>query len=288
MPVLLGAVLGTSPPAYAEELGARSAGRGEVGIADGGNTAAAPWNTAAVSLDERYDVVTAGGLGADQVVSLRAAAVDTRTASITLGLAYTRLTDNATPLPGDLPGWRTEGAELDDPTRHESVELGLAYPFFERTLSIALHPRYDWRNSELTGKTSAFNFGASLAARPLPSLTFAAGTYALLETGYRDTERTLVIGGRWQPGDFFGVEGDALAPLEDDFSWKRARWRLGADVGLLEWLRLRAGYASEQSQPFASAGLGLTSEQADLDYGVRVQVDDPNRNWHELQVTVHF
>lgn len=284
----LGVGLVTIGAARAEELGARAEGRADVGIADGANTGAAPWSTAATSLDERYDVVAAGGLGADRTVLLRAAAVDTRTAAITLALAYTRMTDDAAPAPADLPGWRLEGDELEDPTRHESVELGLAYPFADRRVSLALHPRYDWRESALTGKTSAFNFGASAAFRPLATLTFAAGTFALLENGYRDTERTLVVGGRWDPGSFLGIEADAWAPLTEDWSWKRMRWRTGADVGLLQWMRLRAGYASDEAVPFVAVGLGLTDEQADLDYGVRVQLDDPNRNWHELQLTVHF
>lgn len=284
----VGVGLATIAPARAEELGARAEGRADVGIADGANSGAAPWSTAATSLDERYDVVLTGGLGADRTVLLRAAAVDTRTAALTLAVAYTRMNDDAPPDPADLPGWRLEGVELEDPTRHESVELGLAYPFADRRVSLALHPRYDWRMSALTGHTSAFNFGVSGAVRPLPTLTFAAGTFALLENGYRDTERTLVVGGRWDPGRFFGFEADAWAPLTQEWSWKRMRWRTGADLGVLEWMRLRAGWASDEGVRFGAVGLGLTDEQADLDYGVRIQLDDPSRNWHELQLTVHF
>lgn len=285
---LLCALLVSVGDARAEDLGAKSLGRAGVGVADGLDTAAAADHAAAVSLEEVYDVTAGAGLGADRAVLVRGAAVDSRSSVVTLALGYTRLTDDAEPAVADLPGWRPEGVTLEDPTEHQSVRAGLAYPFAGRRLSVALHPRFDWRSSALTGDTSAFNFGASVAGRPLPTLTVAAAAWNLLENDYRDTERTLALGARWQPGTFLGVEGDVLAPLTDDWAWTRTDWRAGLDVGVVEWLVLRAGYASDDAIDHLGVGLGFQSPEASVDYGARVRLDQPSRNWHEIQLTVHF
>ena len=59
-------------------------------------------------------------------------------------------------------------------------------------------------------------------------------------------------------------------------------------AAIRDWLALRAGWSMESGTHYASAGIGLINEKAVLDYGVKVQLDDPSRNWHGLDLRVNF
>jgi hypothetical protein len=279
--------LGWAVPASAEELGARSMGRGGVGRADAADVGGEAENLAALSLVPRYEIVAGAELGPDARFLLRSNAVDSRTSKVTLGAGYQRLTDNVPPTGDALPGWKLPGEELENPTSHQGVHLGLAVPFLDHRLAIAAHTRFDWRSSDLEGDDNAFNFGFSVAGRPLPTLTLAAGARDLLG-GYADTTRSADLSVRYDPGPYLGIEADVTTPLEGTFTADRLGVHAGFDVGAVKWLALRGGWYMDEGTHFATAGIGLISEQATLDYGVRVQLDDPARNWHGLDLRVSF
>jgi hypothetical protein len=286
---MIAAVLLALPgAAAAQDLGARAMGRGYVGRADGADAAAEALNLAAVSLTERYEIFAGSELGADSRFLLRSGAVDSRTSAVTLGAGYRRLVDNVAPTGTSLPGWKAAGETLEDPTTHQGVHLGIAVPFLERRLSIAAHGRYDWRDSAQTGADTAFNFGFSVAGKPLSTLTLAAGVRDLLTNGYPDTRRTADFGVRFDPGPYLGVEADVVSPLQGKLTFDKVEWHAGLDVAALKWLALRGGWYVDDGAHFVTAGIGLVSDKASLDYGMRIRVDDPSRNFHGLDLRVVF
>ena len=274
--------------AFAQDSGARAQGRDGVGRADGADAGSISENLAAASLDPHYNVVTGAALGPDHHFRYHAGAIDTRTSVVSLGAGYYRLTDNVPPASAELPGWMPPDEVFDNPAQHQGAFLGLAVPFLERKVSLSVTGRYDWENSIYGGKDTTFNFGFGAAVRPVESLTFAAGIRDLLDTGYSRNARRADLGVRFSSGPFIGVEANAVAPLAGDYSLGAWGWHGGADIGFTKWFTLRGGASFSHGVTSASAGIGLVSEHACLDYGMKIETKDPSRHWHALDLTVLF
>ena len=278
-------------PAQAEDRGARSLGAGGTGLADSMDTAVASQSVAAIALLPRYDITTGLGLGPDKRFHLQAVAVDSRTSMITLSASWYRTMDQL-PLTGtDLPGWQLPDETLSNLTEHQGLSLGLAYPFMDRRASIGLGGRYDWRNSEQTGKEKGWNLSAFAAARPLDVLTLAFTAQNLLRAGYPDLQRNLEIGARLAPGPYLGLEVDGMVPLEEALEWERARIGVGASVGIVELVALRGGWQRQAGAQDMTLGISLLSERASLDYGVRIAVGEEAGSrgaWHGVDLRVFF
>lgn len=283
--ILGGAVYATA--ATAGEAGGRAAGRGGAGIADGANGTGGATNIAAATLEDQYLAFTSGLAGVDHTWGVRAGALDTRTAAFGLSAGYYRRWDDVTRSGADLPGWKVPGDDLANPAVHQGGWIAAAYPFLDRRLALGVDTRLDFYESDILGKDSAFNFGAQVAGRPTEWLTLALSGRNLLDTHYRDTQRTLALGARLHPGSYFGAELDVSAPLTSAFSASTLGWHTGLDVGLAEVVALRAGFEADGGN-YVTAGLGLVSQQADLDYGARMQLSEPSRTWHELELRVKF
>jgi len=281
-------VIATSMPAFGQDAGARTLGHGGAGVADTNAPSGGAPSFAAVSLAPRYDVVGGAGLGPYSHIALTSKAFDSRTARVSMGGGYYRVWDNAPPRDAALPGWKPAGVEIEDPTVHNGVYLGFALPVLERALSFSVIPRYDWRESALTGNEGALNAGVGIAARPIVGVSIAAFAGDLFPNDYPDTARTLAIGARWDPGPYLGLGGDVEAPLTDEFAVGAFGWRAGLDAGFTEWLLVRGGYSNESGLSAAHAGVGLTSVKADVDYGARVALDGSWQHWHVLDFGVKF
>lgn len=284
--VFAGAALVTT--AHAEDLGAHDLGRGEVGRADPNGSAGGGASVAANALADQYLAFTGGKVGVDKTWGLRAGALDSRTSNITLAVGYYRLWDTLPRTGEDLPGWKAPEDDLLNAATHQGSWLGVAYPMLDRKVSVAADARLDFYTSELLGDDWAFNFGFSAAAKPVESLTFSLATRNLLETNYRDTERSLEIGARFDPGKYLGLEVNTVAPLIKGVDWKMVGWHVGGDVGIADVIALRGGFMADDGESYGCGGLGFLSEKASLDYGVRIQVSDAKRTWHQLDLTVKF
>lgn len=271
-------------------LGARSLAHGGVGLADGGDGAATSVNLAAASMRERYEVVGGVAIGTDSYLMEQGMAVDTRTAVVSLALGYTHMGDNVPPTGEFLPGWAPTDEVLEDPTEHSGIWLGLAYPFLQRRLSLAVNARYDWRDSGQLGASQAFNFGVGFAAAPAETVTLTVVGRNLLDFGYVDTERSLDFGARWDIGELFGIEADVRTELMGEPVLDGLDYSGGLDVFLVRWLAIRGGASYTDRIPYAHAGIGFISDKADLDYGMAIQADDfaALRTWHELNLRIKF
>lgn len=271
-----------------EDVGARATGSGMVGVANPNDIGAVRLSIATASLTERYELYTGGELGPDKHLGFRGGAMDSRTGPVAMALGYHRVSDATKLRVSERPGWKTEEEDFENPTLHQGVFGGVAYPFAPGTASVAVDARYDWYESDELGSAGAFNFGFSFAYRPATPFTLAAAIDNLLENDFRDTERQLRVGARWDAGTYFGVEGDVLAPVRPTWDWQQVDWRVGANVGVAEFLALRAGYANDATRSWVTGGLGLMSEKFDLDYGVRVRLDAPRHNVHVVDLRIRL
>lgn len=274
--------------ASAQDAGARSMGRGGVGRADATDVANEELGLAAIALDPRYEIYAGAELGPDGRFLARGGAVDSRTSVVTLGAGYRRLADDVLPPVSGLPGWRPAGEAFANPATWQRFHLGVAVPLLDRRLSFAANAHYDWRTSALNGDEKAFNFGFSVAGRPIPQLTLAGGAQNLLSNDFARVRRDASVAIRWDPGPFLGLEGDVVAPIDADFGLDRFAWRVGVDGGVTSWLILRGGWSMESETHHASAGFGLVSEHGILEYGIKVRLDHPADNWHALDLRVVF
>lgn len=285
------AVIGTCAlclnPARAQDAGARALGRANAFRADGDDVAAGPDNVAALALDKRYEVYLGSGLGADSRFDLRGGAADSRTSGVALAAGYRRTTDKVPPTGDLLPGWKEPGVEVENPTRHEDVYVAAAMPFAERRASVGVVGRYAWRTSALEGQDQAFDVGVVAAFRPHDTVTLAAGGRNLIAPAYPDTTRAADLAVRWVPVERFALEVDAVAPFDDAFDVAATSVHAGADAGVTDWLTLRAGYALDDGSNLG-VGVGLASDKAALDYGLRVDLGEPTRRWHALDVRIAF
>lgn len=274
---------------HAEDMGARALGRGGVGRADAADVSGEELNLSAAALVPSYSIFAGAELGPDGRFQARAGALDSRTSPVALGAGYRWRVDDVPPTGADLPGWTPAGDDvLANPTMAHRVHLGVALPVLQRRLSFGVHTRYDWWDAELSGTGSAFNFGFSVAARPIPTLTLAAATRNLLTTTDTRTTREADLSVRFDPGPYLGLEADVVAPIADGLDVDTFAWRVGADVSATKVLALRGGWSMESGIHHAHAGLGLVSEKATLDYGIKVRLDAPERNWHALDLRVNF
>ena len=284
--IMAGVALVTT--ARAEDLGAHSLGRGDVGRADPNGSSGGAASAAANALVDQYLAYVGGKLGVDQTWGFRAGALDSRTSAVTLSLGYYRLWDTLPRTGDDLPGWKPPDDDLLNAATHQGSWLALAYPMLDRKLSFAADGRLDFYTSELLPDDWAFNFGFSAAGKPVESVTLTAAARNLLETNYRDTERSLEIGARFDPGKYLGIEVNTVAPLVKGVDWTMVGWHVGADIGIADVIALRGGFVADDGETYGCGGLGFLSERAILDYGMRVQVSDAKRTWHQLDLTVKF
>ena len=78
---------------------------------------------------------------------------------------------------------------------------------------------------------------------------------AIRELHAKITESTVDVGARWEPGPFLGLEGALRTEWMGDPFEESIAEHVGADVGLTEWLRLSAGWATtpEDAEALATA-----------------------------------
>jgi hypothetical protein len=287
---VVGALVGCGAfaPAWAQDVGARAQAHGDALRADLDDVSGLSENLAALTMKERYDVFAGAGLGPDARFVLRGGAVDSRTSPhVTIGAGYERLAENVAPTGDLLPGWKEPDEVLDNPSLDQTVYAGVAVPVLDRHLVFAGNGRYRWGTSLREGSTSAFDFGFSVAGRPAETVTLSLGARNLLNSDDA-SPRVVDFGARWQPGKYFAIEGDAVAPAEGDFALDRFGWHGGVDASFTDWLTVRAGYENVATASYVTAGAGLGNDKVSLDYGMRLDVGTPSRNWHALDLRVSF
>lgn len=276
-----------SQPVAAQDLGARALAMGGTGRADASDAGVVPDNIATFSLAPQYNFLTGVGFGPEDYFLTRGSVMDSRTSQVSLGASWFRSTETPILSGEDLPGWKTPVDKLRNPTVRQGILLGVAYPFLERRISIGVMGRYDWQTSQRDEKVSAYNLGFNLAGRPIPSLTLATAVHNVLQNDYESTPRTLDMAARWDAGPYFGIEMDGVFPLSATETDAPIPFKLGGGVSasLVEVAAIRAGWSTEEGSYSLTGGVGLLSEHASLDYGLRYNLG-LQQFWHGLDLRV--
>lgn len=245
-------------------------------LAVGGATAANPTSNASITanpalmgVDERYTFLVGGGYG-DRGLHGTVAALDSKTAPVALGLAYTY--DRYTPAlsTAELPGWNVPGQEATNRKRYDDLALGLAFPFADRRLALGLGGAVSFYNHDRQGKGITGNATAGFAWRPDDRVTVGLTGRNLLPVNSpgRDPE---LLAGVW-----VGDEEIGALMLEGGARFDRGAPLLlaaGGEVELGSAARARLGWRLDDGRHRASLGFGFGTPDAGLDLALQAPID---------------
>ena len=277
---------------FATELGA-----GGTSLADPVAPTAILTAPSVSALTSRYAIAVGGRLGPDRERLAQAAAMDTVTSRLGLGLvAAYRWAQPAPPLAA-LPGWRVAGDAASDAYRQTDLlaGIGLNVANVDRRFAGGVAVAYRMLGSNWQDPEGAVDLSASVSARPVdPVVLSVVGQDFLPDPAGRARPPKVGGGLRWMPSDSAGLEADALVSLADPASPALA-FGVGGRVLAAELVPLRGGYHHDTATgaDMVSAGLGIASPEASFDYAFRVAVDGAPAttglgSWHALSLSITF
>ena len=262
------------PALGADALQADALGQGGTTRADLDGVSSVVDAPALLALRPRYDVQAGGGLGPDKERLLQAAAMDSRTGPVALGLTAVRKTHTPSTLSKDLPGWQIPGDDTSNP--HTELLLGgaLAGAWFDRHLGVGVGVFYAGETSRYTEDEHHVEATASVAGRIGEVLTMGVSGQNLVPGGPEWLPLSVGGGARADVQDVFGVAVDVVADLESGDSGPTLLLGAGLDGVIAEALVLRGGYRLNQLDDVGSLtfGLGATGANGGLDYAMEVGV----------------
>jgi hypothetical protein len=269
--------------AHAGEVhaGANVVGAGGASTALIGDNSAVTGSPAMLALTERYDGLGLGTLGPVGALSAGLSAVDSRTNTLALGLAYRRGQISLPLTEDDLPGWVVPGEEPTNREFSDDLTLALAVPLADRKVSIGLNGTMLWWKRERRGRGFTGNLDLGLAIAPAELFTVALNGRNLL-TMVKDEDLPLagVLGVR--VGDREALQGLIDVSLQ---AGSGASLSFGLD-GSTGPATYRVGYAWDglSQQHRATWGLGVINEAGGFEYAMQVPVTG---NPHGFAGVVH-
>lgn len=286
--LLLGSV---ASPAWAADV-VTASGLG-TGLTRG--TLREPWTLAnapaVLALSARYDLSASGTLTPGLGWGGNVAAVDSRTGPVAMGFGFEYGQTSPPPTGEELPGWLPEDEDPLNAVTEWSLTGGAGVGFFDRRFSVGALGFRRWRDATYTREDVYWDAGLSLAGRPVAPLVLSANArrVAWLATQDEDHPMELSFGAGYEPVEAFTLGAEASLELDDP----ALSWRAGLEGRVAQQkLPLRLGLAqdAELDTWFVSAGLGIWTGRAGLDYGARVDIGPDGgaaeitgtRSWHTL------
>lgn len=253
-------------------------------MAAGGVTRANPSSMGAIltspailALTPRYEVAVGGRLGTSKVRRVEAAATDSSTGPLTLGLMYIREGASFDATSDELPGWLTPDQDTLNPYTQSTVGGGLAMSWLNRHLSAGLGGRFTRYASRFADQSDTYALNASVAGQIDEQVFIALTGENLYSTDSSDALK-LGTGIRWQPQrqdnsgtSAFGIEADLVAVLGEPSLLSDIH--LGLEARPSPFVPIRMGVHRDQlsGSDFVTAGLGAGTEEAMFEYASRVQ-----------------
>ncbi len=293
---VIGAPASASDPELAREVGGGGASR-----ADLGSLSAAATAPALLPLRPRYDVGGGIRFGPDSGITWQAAAVDSQTGPVALGLLVSRTTEVTQVREDDLPGWRETDTPIGE-RRDARTRLGgaLAISALERQLGFGASVTWHHRTDGFDRSEGRVTAGASVAAHLGQQLVVSVNGENLIPTGLWFAPTLGTAGLRWAPAEVAALQGDLIL----DFSSRPGEVAAGARVGVeaiagrvvplrLGWAHLEAVESLDgDPEDRLTAGIGVGNAQAALDYGFQAGLDGGDdeglRQWHAVSLRLSF
>ena len=253
-------------------------------MAAGGVTRANPTSMGAIltspatlALTPRYEIALGGRLGSSKVRRVEAAATDSSTGPLTLGLMYLREGASFEATPDELPGWLTPDQDTINPYTESTVGGGLAMSWLNRHLSAGIGGRFTRYASRFAEQSDTYAFNASVAGQIDEQVFIALTGENLYSTDSSDALK-VGTGLRWQPPrrdnsgtSALGIETDLVAVLGEEAMLSDIH--LGLEVRPSPFVPIRMGLHRDQlsGSDAVTAGLGAGTEEAMFEYAARLQ-----------------
>jgi len=268
--VLLG-LLASGGAAASDAIMADALGQGGVTLADPDGLGIVTRAPAVMSLRARYDLAGSARIGPYTERTVQAAALDSRTGPVALGLAYLRRGNTPPTREDDLPGWQEPGASTTNPTTEMVAGGGISGAWFQRSLGVGLSGVYVGETTELTEPVHRVEMGASVAGRVGESFVWSAMGENLLPGGAHFTPLRTGVGLRLMAPEVLGFELDGVLDLESA-DRPAAILRAGLDGRIQQKACVRGGFVYDgvNAGTEATLGLGVSGATGQLDYGIKV------------------
>jgi hypothetical protein len=280
---LWGAPAAAADPTFAAELGA--AGTGRASPTSLSAIATAP---SMLAMRTRYDLGVGGSLGPDKLRRLTAAAVDSTSGPVALGVIFAR--DWSTPgaLVSEYPGWRRPSDDLDNDLIDTGLHLGLGTALLNGHLGVGLGGSYRIRKTSFTGRSDNVNVTASLSGNIADQVYLSVTGENLVPQDFVSAPLRIGTGLRWQAIEAVGIEADG----EADLSGASPAYTVGFGVEGVAGgkVPVRAGYRNDglREQQQVTGGIGVGNGEYFLEYGLQVALEEDVQLWHALTVRVTF
>ena len=232
---------------------------------------------ATLALTPRYEVAVGGRLGTSKVRRVEAAATDSSTGPLTLGLMYIREGASFEATPDELPGWLIPEQDTINPYTESTVGGGLAMSWLNRHLSAGLGGRFTRYASRFSEQADTYALNASVAGQ-IDERVFIALTGENLYSSDSSDAMKLGTGLRWQPprrdssgASAFGIEADLVSTLGEDPLLTDIH--LGLEARPSPFVPLRVGLHRDRlsGSDAWTAGLGAGTKEAMFEYAARLQ-----------------
>jgi len=285
--------MGTAGPAWARD--ATTAGGLAAGDAvrahprEMGNIVNAP---AMTTMAPRYDLAAGFRLGPDRVRLTQIEALDSSKGAYSMGVAFLWETANRAMDPSELPGWSLPDEDFSEVRTHYTLlAVGGGYSWLDRKVSLGASVIRMSESSSLGESARSYEATASLAARPVEPLYLVVSVENLVPDTDLDAPLKVSGGIRGLPDEIVAIEADLEVDLESRAPDPAVSYMAGLEVFAGEQVPLRVGYRHDAllDAEQGTAGVGITSEEASLDYGVRVSFDvDQTLAWHGVAARLTF
>lgn len=274
-------------PEQAAEQGAGLASR-----ADLDSMAAIVTAPATLHLRPRFDVAGSFAIGTGNARVWQAAAVDSETGPIALGVIFSRASEEDEVRVEDLPGWTVTGKDLGEKREtRQRVGGAFATSFLDRTIGVGASLAWLYRNDGFDRTESAIGVGASVGAHVARQVVLSVTGDNLVPTGLWFAPTTLASGLRLDASEAAALQGDVIldfTSLEDALAIGA---RVGAEFTVGGMVPLRVGWArfGALDENRLTAGIGVGNDQAALDYAFQAGMDaGPFEQWHGISLRIRL
>ena len=251
---------------------------------DSGAVFAAP---GMVWVDGRFDVSGGAQFGSDGAVGVQIAAHDAETSPIGLGVQWFRKSQDLTPKPSELPGWRRRGTTFKNEVQSSVLAATLGGGGVHHLFGVGLSVRYFNRSSTLIGSEHSFNVAPGVAGVMADQLYLSLTVENAIPLGFEGAPLGVGSGARWQPTDRFGLAFDTLTDLSGDVEFSPM---VGAEYRAADLVPIRFGWTrnGQSNQRLWTSGIGASNESFALNYSVQLDMDQDEGvgNWHGLSLRI--
>jgi hypothetical protein len=274
------------PAVAGDDTGAVGTAMGSVGAADPVSNDMVTLNPGLLELQQRYDVAGEAGIGRGGW-ELGASAVDSREATVAMGISYRRVVTDPPLTSAQLPGWVADGETYPNVHRSHRIGLALAAPAADHRLSFGLGGNLDLSHDDREPWLADGDLHAGMGWAPEEWLVVGVVADNLLPVPKHDeTPFTAGVGIRALDEDVGAFEIDVHERIEGGPSTVLA---VGGDK-TLEKVALRAGWRWDQAAGLHSLtlGTGIRTTAGSVDFAFAFPLNAPFAHAWFLQVGVRL